>query len=180
MSKESVVQTPSTPATGVPWWLVLLQGIFAIVLGLLLLSSPGMTTLVLIQFVGIYWLIAGVFNIVGIFLDHSMWGWKLFVGVLGIIAGLLVIQHPLWSTALIPTTLVIILGIMGLIFGIVGMIAAFQGGGWGAGILGVLSIIIGIALLGSPVMGAVALPYVIGICALVGGIAAIVQAFRMK
>ena len=98
----------------------------------------------------------------------------------GIIAGLLVIQHPLWSTALIPTTLVIILGVMGLIFGTVGIIAAFQGGGWGAGILGVLSIIIGIALLGSPVMGAVALPYVIGICALVGGIAAIVQAFRMK
>jgi len=180
MSKESDVLTPSTPAPGVPWWLVLLQGVFAIILGLLLLSAPGMTTLVLIQFVGIYWLIAGVFNIVGIFLDHSMWGWKLFVGVLGIIAGLLVIQHPLWSTALIPTTLVIILGIMGLFFGILGIIAAFQGGGWGAGILGVLSIIIGIALLGSPVIGAVALPYVIGICALVGGIAAIVQAFRMK
>jgi uncharacterized membrane protein HdeD (DUF308 family) len=40
--------------------------------------------------------------------------------------------------------------------------------------------ILGIALLSSPVMGAIALPYVIGIFAMVGGIAAIVQAFRMK
>ena len=124
MSKES---------SGIPWWLILLQGIFAIILGLLLLSSPGMTTLVLIQFLGIYWLIAGVFNIVGIFLDHKQWGWKLFAGILGVIAGLLVIQHPLWSTVLIPTTLVVILGVVGLIFGIVGLIAAFQGGGLGSG-----------------------------------------------
>jgi uncharacterized membrane protein HdeD (DUF308 family) len=165
---------------GTPWWLILLQGIFAIILGLLLVSSPGMTTLVLVQFLGIYWLIAGVFNIVGVFLDHTQWGWKLFTGILGVIAGILVIQHPLWSTALIPTTLVIILGVVGLIFGIMGLVAAFQGGGWGPGILGVLGIILGLTLLGSPFLGAVALPLILGIFALIGGIAAVVQAFRMK
>ena len=176
------VPVPAVPeaAPGVPWWLVLLQGIFAIILGLLLLSAPGMTTLVLIQFLGIYFLIAGVFNLVGIFLDHEMWGWKLFIGILGILAGLLVIQHPLWSGVLIPTTLVFILGLLGLFLGIAGLISAFQGRGWGAGILGGLSLLIGLALLGSPLLGAVALPIVIGLLALVGGISAIVQAFRMK
>lgn len=177
-----MTQAPSsrTSQAGIPWWLILLQGIFAIILGLLLVSSPGMTTLVLVQFLGIYWLIAGVFNIVGVFLDHTQWGWKLFTGVLGVIAGILVIQHPLWSTALIPTTLVIILGVVGLIFGIMGLVAAFQGGGWGPGILGVLGIILGLTLLGSPFLGAVALPLILGIFALIGGIAAVVQAFRMK
>jgi uncharacterized membrane protein HdeD (DUF308 family) len=165
---------------GIPWWLILLQGIFAIILGLLLVSSPGMTTLVLVQFLGIYWLIAGVFNIVGIFLDHTQWGWKLFLGILGILAGILVIQHPLWSTVLVPATLVIILGVVGMIFGIMGLVTAFQGGGWGPGILGVLGIILGLILLGSPLLGAVALPLVLGIFALIGGIAAVVQAFRMK
>jgi uncharacterized membrane protein HdeD (DUF308 family) len=166
--------------TGIPWWLVLLQGIFAIVLGLLLVSSPGMTTLVLVQFLGIYWLIAGVFHIVGIFLDHKQWGWKLFTGILGVLAGILVIQHPLWSTVLIPTTLVIILGVVGLIFGIMGIVAAFQGGGWSPGILGVLGIILGLILLGSPFIGAISLPLILGVFALIGGIAAVVQAFRMK
>jgi len=182
MSKESSAPAPATeaPVTGTPWWLVLLQGIFAIILGLLLLSAPGMTTMVLIQFLGIYLLIIGVFNLVGIFLDRSRWGWKLFVGIAGILGGILVIQHPLWSTVLIPATLVVILGMLALIAGIVGLIAAFQGGGWGAGILGALSLLIGLALLGSPFLGAVALPLAIGLLALVGGIAAIVQAFRMK
>jgi uncharacterized membrane protein HdeD (DUF308 family) len=175
MAKESTISN-----SNFPWWVILLQGVFAIILGLLLVSSPGMTTLVMIQFLGIYWLIAGVFNLVGIFLDHAMWGWKLFTGILGILAGMLVIQHPLWSTVLIPTTLIVIIGIVGLIFGIVGLIAAFQGGGWGPGILGVLGIILGLVLLGSPVLGAIALPLVLGIFALVGGVAAVVQAFRMK
>ncbi len=165
---------------GTPWWLILLQGIFAIVLGLLLVTSPGMTTLVLVQFLGIYWLIAGVFNIVGIFLDHTQWGWKMFVGILGILTGILVIQHPLWSMALIPTTMVIILGVVGIIFGIMGIVAACQGGGWGPGILGVLGIVLGLILLGSPFIGAIALPLILGVFALIGGIAAVVQAFRMK
>jgi uncharacterized membrane protein HdeD (DUF308 family) len=177
MAKESSTQKP---ARSYPWWLVLLQGIFAIILGLLLLVSPGMTTLVLIQFVGIYWLISGVFHIVGIFLDHSDWGWKLFAGVLGVIAGLLVIQHPLWSTVLIPATLIVILGITALVFGIVSLIAVFRGGGWSAGIFGALGILIGLALLTEPLLSTTNLPMVVGVLALVGGIAAIVQAFRMR
>ena len=177
MAKESSGQKS---AKGYPWWLVLLQGIFAIVLGLLLLSSPAITTLVLIQFIGIYWLIAGVFNLVGIFLDPTDWGWKLFAGILGVIAGLLVIQHPLWSTVLIPATLIVILGITALVFGIVSLIAVFRGGGWSAGILGALGILIGLALLSAPLISTAALPMVVGALALVGGIAAIVQAFRMR
>jgi uncharacterized membrane protein HdeD (DUF308 family) len=176
MTKETSTQRSS----GTPWWLILLQGIFAIVLGLLLLVYPGMATLVVIQFVGIYWLISGVFNIVGIFLEHADWGWKLFVGILGIIAGLLVIQHPLWSTVLIPATLIVIIGLVALVFGIVSLIAVFRGGGWSAGILGAIGILIGLALLGSLWVSTMALPTVVGAIALVGGIAAIVQAFRMR
>jgi uncharacterized membrane protein HdeD (DUF308 family) len=163
---------------GVPWWVVLLQGIFAIILGLLLLTSPGMTTLVLIQFVGIYWLVAGIFSLVTIFIDHTKWGWKLFSGIIGIIAGLLVIQHPLWSTVLLPTVLIIILGVEGIIMGFIALFSAFKGGGWGAGILGVLSILIGSYLVFNPLVGALALPWVIGIFALIGGVFAIVIAFR--
>jgi uncharacterized membrane protein HdeD (DUF308 family) len=177
MAKESSAQTP---ASGYPWWLVLLQGIFAVMLGLLLLSSPAITTLVLIQFIGIYWLISGVFHLVGIFLDHTDWGWKLFAGVLGVIAGLLVIQNPLWSTVFIPATLIVILGITALVFGIVSLIAVFRGGGWSAGILGALGILIGLALLSAPLISTAALPMVVGALALVGGVAAIVQAFRMR
>ena len=180
MTAEISADTAVAPERNIPWWLVLLEGIFAIIIGILLLSKPGMTTAVLVQVIGIYWFIAGILNIVSIFIDHTAWGWKLFIGILGIIAGLLIIQHPLWSTVLIPTTLIIVLGIEGLIIGAINIVRAFRGGGLGMGVLGALSIIFGIILLMNPVIGAAALPWVLGIFAIVGGIVAIIGAFRMR
>ena len=164
----------------IPWWLVLLEGIAAVIIGLLLLAEPRMTITVLIWILGIYWFVAGIFSIIGIFIDSSAWGWKLFIGVLGIIAGLVIMRHPLWSSFLVPTVAVIVLGIEGLIIGVVRIIQAFQGEGWGAGILGVLSIIFGIILLGNVFLASLSLPLVLGIFAIVGGVFAIIAAFRLK
>ena len=171
---------PFSEEKSVPWWLVLIEGVAAVIIGLLLLAKPGMTTAILVQILGIYWFIAGILSIVGIFIDSSAWGWKLIIGILGIAAGILIIRHPLWSTILVPTTLIIVLGIEGIIIGAVNIVRAFKGAGWGAGILGALSIIFGILLVANPKMGALALPFVLGIFAIVGGIMAVVAAFRMK
>jgi len=164
----------------VPWWLVLIQGIAALIIGIFLLTQPAGTTLFLVQFLGIYWLVSGIFQIIGMFIDSTAWGWKLFSGILGILAGIAVINNPLYSTILVPTVLVFVLGIQGIIVGIVGLVQAFKGAGWGAGILGALSILFGIILLGSPFIAALALPWVAGIFAIVGGIAGIIAAFRMR
>jgi uncharacterized membrane protein HdeD (DUF308 family) len=166
--------------TQVPWWLVLIEGIALIILGLLLLANPAKTSVIVIQVLGIYWLIVGIIKIVSIFIDSSMWGWKLFAGIVGILAGILILQHPLYAPLLVGAALVIILGIQGLIMGIVGLIQAFQGAGWGVGILGVVSILIGILLLANLWLFTFSLPWVIGILAIVGGIIAIIAAFRVK
>lgn len=163
-----------------PWWAGLVQGIFSILIGLLLLTNPAATTVVIVQFIGIYWLISGVFSLAAIFVDKAMWGWKLFAGILGILAGLAILQHPLWSAVLLPTVLVIFLGVDGLIIGVIGLIAAFKGGGWAAGILGGLSLVFGLLLLGSPLISAFALPFVYGIFGVVGGIAAIIAAVARR
>ena len=176
----AAVTRESTETLPVPWWLVLIQGIAGVIIGLLLLINPLKTTVFLVQFLGIYWFVSGIFGIVSIFLDKSMWGWKLFAGLLGIFAGVLILQHPLWSTLLVPATLVIILGIEGLIIGVVNLIQAFKGGGWGIGILGALSIIFGLILLANIFVSAVALPYVAGVFGLVGGFVAIFYAFKLK
>jgi len=172
--------TKEVTAPLVPWWVVLLQGIAALIIGFFLLTSPGITLAIIVQFMGIYWFVSGIFSIVAIFIDSEGWGWKLFSGILGIIAGIIVIQNPLWSTLLLPAVVVIIVGIQGIIMGIIGLIQAFQGGGWGAGILGAISIIFGLILLFNPVIGAVALPWVLGVFGIVGGILSIIAAFRMK
>jgi uncharacterized membrane protein HdeD (DUF308 family) len=134
----------------------------------------------LVQVLGIYWFIAGILNIVGIFVDSTAWGWKLFIGVLGIIAGVIVIGNPLWSSVVTLATLVIILGIEGIIIGVVNIVRAFRGAGFGVGLLGALSIIFGIILLANTLLAATTLPLVLGIFGIVGGILAIIMAFRMR
>jgi uncharacterized membrane protein HdeD (DUF308 family) len=181
--KTMATMTASSATTGsnmYPWWAVLLQGIFALIIGLLLLTNTAATTVVIVQFIGIYWLVSGIFALVGLFIDRSYWGLKLIAGILGIVAGIAVMQHPWWSSILLPTILVIFLGVDGLIKGVMELIAAFQGGGWGAGILGILSILIGILLLGSPIVAGLALPWVFGVLGIVGGIAAIFMAFQQR
>src|SRR5215212_467322 len=163
-----------------PWWLVLLEGIAAAIIGLFLLTAPGATLFVLVQVLGIFWLVGGLFRIVSIFLDSSLWGWKLVGGVLGILAGIVVLQHPVWSSVLVPAIYVIILGIQALISGGVSLVLAFSGGGWGAAILGALSIVFGLVLLFNVWIGIAVLPFILGAVGIVGGGAAIAVAFAMR
>ena len=163
-----------------PWWLVLLEGIAAAIIGLFLLTAPGATLFVLVQVLGIFWLVGGIFRTVSIFIDTSLWGWKLVGGVLGILAGIVVMQHPVWSSVLVPAIYVIILGIQGLISGGVSLVLAFSGGGWGAGILGALSIVFGLVLLFNVWIGVAVLPYILGAVGIVGGGLAIAVAFAMR
>ena len=165
-----------------PWWVILMGGILNIVVGILLLTAPVKTTFVLVLALGFYWIVSGIFNLVGMFIDHTAWGWKLFTGVLSILAGLVILRYPLVSALTIPSIIILVLGIQGFIVGIIGLIMAFQGGGWGAGILGALSIIFGVILMANfaaPGM-AVTLIWVAAVFALVGGIFQIFQAFRQR
>ena len=165
-----------------PWWLILMGGILNIIVGVLLLTVPVKTVALLVFALGIYWLITGIFILVGMFVDHTAWGWKLFMGVLSILAGIVIIRYPLISTLVVPALLILLLGIQGLIVGIISLVMAFKGGGWGAGILGLVSIIFGIILIlnwNEPAW-VVTLVWVAGIFALVAGVLQIFQGFRQR
>ena len=124
---------------GIPWWVVLVEGIFALIFGVFLISAPGSTSVFLVTVLGFYWLIRGIFSIIEIFLPNrsTHWGWLLLMGILGIVAGLVVLRHPIYATAFVGTFLIVFLAVDGFIMGILGLITAFTGGGWGPGILGI-------------------------------------------
>jgi uncharacterized membrane protein HdeD (DUF308 family) len=168
-----------TGRTG-PWWLVLLEGIAALILGLLLLTNTPETVFVVVQFLGVYWLIDGIFRLVSIFLDSREWGWKLAGGIIGIIAGLYVLKHPLWSALVVPTTAAIIVGILGIIMGVIALVQSFRGAGWGAAILGVLGILFGLAVIANPFGSAIGLTWGLGVLGIFGGIAMIIMSFRLR
>lgn len=163
------------------WWVLLLEGIAAIIIGILLFTDTEQTVFTLVLFLGIWWFITGIIDLITLFFDRTQWGWRLVSGILGIVAGLVIIRHPLWAAFLVPATLSWVVGIIGLVIGAMMLIRAFQGEGWGAGILGVVSILLGLFLLSTGVGVALATAIVAtAICAILGGIVAVVQAFRVR
>ena len=174
MAANSAVAAPAAPAGRVtfPFWVTIVASVAMILVGLMLLAAPGATTAVLVQVLGWYWLIDGIIRLVSIFVNPSGWGWKLCMGILGITLGIAVIQHPLWSAILVPTTLVIVVGVLGMAIGILQIIAAFRGAGWGTGLLGCCSALLGLVLMFNPLSGLIALPFVLGFLALIGGVVA--------
>jgi uncharacterized membrane protein HdeD (DUF308 family) len=119
---------------------------------------------------------------VSIFLKNRVtpWGWLLLQGILGILAGLYILRYPLVSTVLVPSLIVLLIGVQAIIIGVIRLIDAFRGSGWGMGILGVINIVLGGLLIGNPVVGGVVLPMVMGFFLIAGGVVAIIFGFQVK
>jgi len=152
------------------WWVLFLEGLFQLVLGSLLLVSTDITMLVLVEFLGIYWLIRGVIMIVLMFVgkykDRML---LLFGGLLGIIAGIVVLRYPLFSTFLMLETLVVFIAIIGLVQGAISIVKGSLSGGFGDVLLGIILCIVGFLLLFNPFSAVLALPVAIGILWVIGG-----------
>jgi len=169
-----------------PWGLLLIEGIIAVVIGAILLWAPTATKLevyqVLVVALGFYWVISGILTLVHMFQDHSAWAWKLFMGVISIIAGAYILMYPGLTGLALPRIFVLVLGIWGLMQGILMLVLAFKGGGWGVGILGGLMLLLGIWLVANwtaPGMG-LAFLWAAAFTALIGGLFLIVVAFRQR
>src|SRR6266516_2095956 len=173
--------TAISPQQSNIWWVFLLQGIMAIILGLMFLTAPGETLLAVVTFLGFYWLITGMLALVRVFVDRSVpWVWSLLIGIVGILAGIFVLRHPLIAALTVPTALVIVLGVQGFVMGVLDIIGGFKGGGLGSFILGVINILVGLLLIGSPLAAALAVPLVFGILLLIQGVGLIIWAFRVR
>jgi uncharacterized membrane protein HdeD (DUF308 family) len=186
----ATTQAPAAPAQVEtkqrPWWLTVMTGALAFIIGAILLWGETSTKLdvytFLIAVLGLYFLIDGIFHIVSIFVDHSMWGWKLFLGIIGIAAGLYVLEYPVVSAIALPKIYVLVLGIWGIMSGVALFIMAFQGGGWGAGIMGALGLIFGLVLTFnySDFGMGLAMIWVGAIWGVVGGIWLMVRGFQQR
>lgn len=181
MATAEVAATGATDRFSNHWWVLLLEGIALVIIGILLITDTDQTVFTLVLFLGFWWFIGGIFDLISLFMDRTHWGWKLFTGILGVIAGLAVIRHPIWAALIVPATLGWMLAIFGIIIGVIGIIRAFQGAGWGIGILGVISAVLGLVILGADIGVTIAtMIAVAAIWAIIGGIVAIIYAFRVR
>ena len=96
-------------------------GVLSIVVGWALLRTPFQSVEVFIFVIGIFFLIQGVMTFIGAFARKAGRNWGIVSGILGIIAGLIVLTYPISSAvtlALIAGIWLIILGVMQIAAGI--------------------------------------------------------------
>jgi uncharacterized membrane protein HdeD (DUF308 family) len=104
------------------------------------------------------------------------------MGIVSIIAGGAILMYPKAAAVAVPRIFVLVLGIWALMEGIILLVMAFRGAGWGAGIMGVVAIVFGIILMGeyTKVGSGLAMIWAAAIWGLIGGIILIIQAFRQR
>jgi uncharacterized membrane protein HdeD (DUF308 family) len=165
-----VVAADARLASPVGWWLVLAHGALSTCLGALVLSRPGADNLLaLLALLGTYWLLGGAIELVDLGHGGSRWGWKLVSGTAQVAAGLVILRHPLWSTLLVPSTLVGTLGSLGIAIGATQLARGLAGGGWGAAGLALVSLPLGGIVLLCPPRPAI---FAAGVWAVAAGAAA--------
>jgi uncharacterized membrane protein HdeD (DUF308 family) len=166
------------------WWALALRGLVAILFGLAALFWPGLILAVLIVLFGIYALVDGVLSVVTAF-RSSRRGMRrtllLIEGVIGILFGLLALLWP----GLTALALIYIIAFWAILSGIARIVMAFMlrreiANEWSIGLSGVLSVILGIILLILPGAGLLAYTWLIGLLALILGIALIYYAFSVR
>ena len=164
------------------WWLALLSGLVAIVLGAILLFQPELTLFLLVRILGTYLLIIGIFTAIAALLNRiEGWGWTLLKGILGILAGLFVWSNVLTSAVLTAFFLVYFLAVAALIMGVMDLVNGLRHRNRRALLVGsILSIIFGVLLLVVPVFSLKLLILLLGLTGIIGGILLVIVAFRVR
>ena len=97
-------------------------GILSVIVGFALLRTPFQALEVLIFVLGVFWVAQGIVTFMSAFSSKQGRNWRLFTGILGVIAGIIVLVYPISSAAV----LALFGGIWLVILGITQIIAAFQ------------------------------------------------------
>ena len=100
------------------WWLLLLNGILFLILGVISLAYPVTALFSVAVYIGVVALVAGIGSIVVALSNMRVrsWGWRLLEGVIDVIFGLLMLGNPLLSAAMIPVLIGIWVFVRGLMY----------------------------------------------------------------
>jgi uncharacterized membrane protein HdeD (DUF308 family) len=132
------------------WWSYVLRGVLALIFGILFIAYPGSTLKTFITLIGVLLIIDGVVNlirsIVFVFRKEP-WGWTLVWGFVGLLIGLIFVNHTDFTLGFVA----ILIGIWVVIMGVAEIAMAFdmppESGRGVVAVLGVISLGFGIVIL---------------------------------
>lgn len=136
------------------YWITLARSILALTLGLALILQPDKARPMLINFMGMFWLMAGMMSL--------RWGasgerarrTSVIVGLVGVVAGALILGRFLLMQLVGEAPIVLLLGVIIMLTGLVHVFEGFRTGvgrqrqrSWTSAVLGVFEIVLGLVVL---------------------------------
>jgi uncharacterized membrane protein HdeD (DUF308 family) len=169
------------------WWLFAIRALAAIAFGILAFAVPGVTLALLIAFFAAFAIVSGI-ALLGSFWrtrsaagsSRSSW-WVAVMGVVDILAGIVAIAWPgvtALSLLYIVAAWAIVIGAM-QIYWAIRLRRAIEGELWTA-LGGAVSILFGIYLVAVPGAGLLSLVWLVGLWAIVFGVAGLLFAWRLR
>ena len=117
-------------------WGLVIAGIALAAAGFFCMLAPGLTIVTIAAIVGAFFLVAGVFDIIGYIRMRNLIprsGWELAYAVIDVLLGLVFLLHPLAFSAVVPW----LVGLCFAAFGVFEIVAAVKAHGWGVPLWGV-------------------------------------------
>jgi uncharacterized membrane protein HdeD (DUF308 family) len=170
------------------WWAVALRGALAVLFGVTALVWPGITVFALVLLFGAYSLVDGAFTLAAAVgrrdrgrSDTGGRIWLVVQGIAGIAIGVIAFAWP-GITAL---TLLWLIGIWAVVIGLLEVVAAVRlrrelRREWLLGLSGAVTALFGVLLIAWPAAGVLTLITLIGISAVVFGVALLAFAVRLR
>lgn len=177
---------PHTTKSGIHnWWMTLLLGIFFLLFGIWMLSTPVTSYIALASAFSILMFASGINEIyfaVAYRSQYTGWGWYLTGGILDLIIGLVLIIYPSLSLAVLP----FFVGFWLMFRGIVAMASAIElrdyaNGAWGwLMLLGIITVFFSFFILSNPLFASISVVIMTSFSFITMGIYNILLAFRFR
>jgi uncharacterized membrane protein HdeD (DUF308 family) len=165
------------------WWIIALQGIAAVIFGVLAIIWPGITLLALVFLFAAYALVDGVLALIrGVRGEGGRRDWtQVLLGIVGIAAGVIAYAVP----GITAYALLLVIAAWAIASGLIELKAAYQlreviRREWLLALDGLVSIVFGLVLVVFPSAGALAVVWLIGSFAVASGVILLMIAFRMR
>ena len=163
------------------WPIAMFVGLVTVVIGVIVLVWPSQTLVVLSILFGINLLLFGLFRLISAFSSAAVSpGLTGFVGIIGMIAGVVVLRHPFETVAVLAT----VLGVVWIVGGAIEVIGALADRSmpdrWLVGLAGVFTVVMGIAVLAWPKPTLTVIAWIAGIYFILFGISLAIGAWRLR
>jgi len=175
---ESVVVVDGSDLARRSWGVLLAIGIVAVIFGIIVLANIWSSVRLVAILAGLFLIFAGVMQFVGA-RGHQRKGGRIVSGVIALVAGLVLV---FWPDASVKTVAVVV-GVAFLIWGVAWAVAALvdRGEGWGVALgFSVLLAIVGIVFIVWPGPTIALLMILVGLSAILFGVASIAQALALR